>query len=103
MEESEIVALPTILPQTGTPISERVRTLSHPKVDVALAPMKGSSDPSLASWLEKLPESDQEADEYVVLPSNGMITPIVHVPEESSDYAKLINGREVNVNKYLQS
>ena len=57
----------------------------------------------LSFWLSDVPEIDRNRDEYIVLPSNGMITPINVVPNESADYSKLVNGREINVNQYLKS
>ena len=57
----------------------------------------------LAFWLEDLPLADRDRDQYIVLPSNGMITPINTVPENITDYTRLVSGREIDVNKYLRT
>lgn len=58
---------------------------------------------TLASYLENLPKEDQSREKYIILPSNGMITPINTVQESTSDYTKLVSGREIDVNKYLKT
>lgn len=46
---------------------------------------------------------DRDRDEYIILPSNGMITPITSVTDGTSDFTKLVSGREIDINKYLKS
>lgn len=52
--------------------------------------------------LSILPHSDDK-DEfmYIVLPTLGIITPIVFVPEWSSDHTAMTSGKEIDINKYL--
>lgn len=57
----------------------------------------------LSFWLSDVPKVDQSRDEYIVLPSNGMVVPITTAPKESDVYKKLISGREGNINTYLKS
>jgi hypothetical protein len=61
----------------------------------------GESD--LFSYLSNLPEVDRARDAYIVLPSNGMIAPINTVPKNTTDYTRLVSGREIDVNKYLKT
>jgi hypothetical protein len=93
---------PKILPQTGKSILERVKKLVNAKLSLDV-PTFEKGDDSLDSYLKNLPLEDQYRDEYVVLPSNGMITPINTLQNNLPDYKKLISGREIDVNKYLKS
>jgi hypothetical protein len=93
---------PKILPQTGKSILDRVKKLVNAKLSLDV-PKFEKGDDSLDSYLKNLPIEDQYRDEYVVLPSNGMITPINTLEKDLPDYKKLISGREIDVNKYLKT
>jgi LPXTG-site transpeptidase (sortase) family protein len=62
-----------------------------------------NDEDTLESYLLNLPKEDRSRDEYIVLPSNGMITPINTVQDGTPDYKKLVSGREIDVNKYLKT
>jgi uncharacterized repeat protein (TIGR01451 family) len=96
------IKYPKVLPQTGKNILERVKKYFSPKLSVDV-PTFSIGDTTLRSYLSNLPETDRNRDEYIVLPSNGMITPINSVPENTSDYTKLVSGREINVNTHLKT
>lgn len=48
-------------------------------------------------------EQDRYFNEYLVIPSNGLVIPINKVQNDSSDFSGLINFENVNINKYLQN
>ncbi|MFK7779798.1 MAG: sortase, partial [Candidatus Gracilibacteria bacterium] len=101
--KSSIESLPQILLKTGTPISERVGINNDNRVELNAPPMTSSFINDINIWKLKLPEEDRNRGEYIVVPSNGLIVPVNYVPNDSEDYEKLINGREVNVNPYLRT
>lgn len=58
----------------------------------------------LASWIDILPyEQDKDADEYVVIPSLGIITPVNNMEESDETFDSIISGQEFNINPYLHS
>ncbi len=69
------IQYPKILPQTGKNILDRVKKFFNAKLSVD-APTFALGGGTLTSYLENLPVMDRNRDEYIVLPSNGMITPI---------------------------
>ncbi len=53
-------------------------------------------------WTSILPyQEDRNDDMYIVLPTLGLITPVVFVPEWSTDYKNMIGWKEIDINKYL--
>jgi sortase (surface protein transpeptidase) len=56
---------------------------------------------SLAYWTALLPEQDRAGDLYIVMPTLGMISPVILVPEDSADYLAMQGGGEIDINKYL--
>jgi len=44
---------------------------------------------------------DRNEDMYMVMPTLGLITPVVFVPEDSVDFNNMVSGREIDINKYL--
>lgn len=46
-------------------------------------------------------DEDRNDDMYIVLPTLGLITPIVFVPEGTQDHADMSQWREIDINKYL--
>lgn len=45
---------------------------------------------------------DRDADMYLVIPQLGLVTPIQHIPQDSTDRNSMINGSEISINKYLK-
>jgi hypothetical protein len=53
-------------------------------------------------WLDILPYQEDRAEEmYIVMPTLGLISPVVMVPEDTQDFTDMINGREIEINNYL--
>ena len=50
-----------------------------------------------------MPEQDRYADTYLVLPSNGLVMPINTVQTGSQDETALLNGENIDFNKYLRN
>lgn len=100
--------LPNILPKTWSDISLKINTLDKEKIETKLPEwIKSdwlSQNEDLSYWLNKLPyEQDKKENEYIVLPSIGMIVPIKSVENNNSDYDKLINWKEIEFNNYLKN
>lgn len=59
---------------------------------------------SLDYWVDLLEDKqDHSAEMYVVLPTLGLITPVIKVPEWTSDYKEMTGGKEIDINKYLNN
>lgn len=100
--------LPKVLPRTGTQISTRVQTRLDDRVETSLPDttnfrLAGSKNTDIDFWKQVLVQQDRDAQKYIVIPSNGMVVPINEVKEKTSDFDEMINGREIDVNKYLQN
>lgn len=100
---SDLKSTPDLLLKTWTPISERVKTLGDSRVETSAKAMTADYKNDINSWKAKLPEADRNRSEYIVVPSNWLVVPVNYVPTASDDYDSLINWREIDVNKYLQS
>lgn len=62
--------------------------------------LDASSD--VSSWLGVLPyDEDKNADIYIVIPTLGIITPVIVIPKWSADYQNMSKWREININNYL--
>lgn len=106
--KSLLKSLPKILPKTGTNISERMITRKDSRIDTDLPNYKNfklawNKNTDLNHWLQVLPEEDKNKSKYIVLPSNGLVIPVNNIENWSSDFEQMINWREIEVNKYLQS
>lgn len=44
---------------------------------------------------------DRDDDMYLVLPTLGLVTPVVNVPRDSKDFATMVSGKDININQYL--
>lgn len=96
------------LPQTGTPIGERVSTKSSPRIETSLPNadifrLAGDENTDVDHWKQVLPEMDKDAGKYIVVPSNGLVIPINEFAEGSEDFTKMITGREANINEALKT
>jgi uncharacterized repeat protein (TIGR01451 family) len=110
--------LPSVLPQTWTPLDwlleKWVWVSYNPKVETEMydwiypSSIKGyQKNTSLDYWLNRLPttwwyEQDRNADYYIVIPRLWIVTPIVTVSKESSDYTAALKGKTIDVNSWLQ-
>jgi len=106
--DSLLQSLPKVLPQTGTPISQRINTVSSPAITTSLPSpevfrLAWDTNVNLSHWLEVLPDEDRQAKKYIILPSNGLVMPINEFEETSDDFTKMINGREGNINPLLET
>ena len=69
---SSLPALPDLLPQTGTPLLERVRVLQNPALNLTPPSWATpSSREDISFWKDEvLPfDQDRNADQYVVIPT----------------------------------
>lgn len=46
-------------------------------------------------------QEDQDADMYIVLPTLGIVAPIIILSEDSWDYQQMFAWNQININKYL--
>ncbi|MBS9784280.1 sortase [Candidatus Gracilibacteria bacterium] len=79
----------------------------HSTIDVVLPPeetfrMAGKRTKSLEEWKKVLSPKDQNADKYVILPSQGLIVPVISLKEKNPKFQDFINGKEVDINPYLK-
>lgn len=99
-ETDENFKLPSVLPKTGTPLLERTKILKSKIVETSLPNWVLKPDQpgarNLEYWLNKLPyNEDKSAPAYIVLPTVGVISPIVDIPKSDPNRKKLISGREL--------
>lgn len=40
---------------------------------------------------------------YIVIPTTGVVTPVMSIPEDTRDFSILVSGKETNVQPYLQN
>ncbi len=77
------ITYPKTLPQTGKSILSRIKQLINDKLVLDVPKFTKGGDKTgddISFWLGDLPKEDRTRDEYIVLPSNGMIAPINTVP-----------------------
>jgi hypothetical protein len=56
----------------------------------------------ISYWTSILPyPEDRNEDMYLVLPTLGLITPVVGVPRDTPDFDAMVAGKEIDINKYL--
>jgi len=106
--ETSIKQLPAVLPKTGTPIEERVWKIRSSNIVTGLPSsevfrLAGDTNKNVDHWKQVLDERDQDAEKYIVIPSNGLVVPINAFEEDSSDFEAMINGREWNINPALRT
>jgi hypothetical protein len=106
--ESLILDYPTVLPKTWTPILERVSVSPSPYVVTDLPGawifrLAWDTEADLNHWLQVLPLEDIGGSKYIVIPSNGLVIPINSFEKDSSDFDNMINGREADINKPLET
>lgn len=46
----------------------------------------GNAPEDIAYWKSLLPEQDRYEELYIVMPTLGMVSPVIQVPEGSEDY-----------------
>jgi len=84
-----------------------VKTLKSPRIAFEwpewFTPFEIDEAPiDLDYWVNLLPEEkDKAAEMYVVMPTLGLITPVIMVPEGTNDYVNMTTGKEIDINKYL--
>lgn len=90
-----------------TPKEEKgVRVLKSPKLVYEspewFTPFPLEDAPqSLDYRLSILPYESGSAQSYLVIPTLGLITPVIYIPEHSSDYRTMRAGEEIDINLYL--
>jgi len=53
--------------------------------------------------LSILPYNYTKDVSYLVIPTLGLISPIIEVPKQSDDYLAMNIGEEIDINKYLKA
>jgi len=106
--EQKSFAIPKILPKTWTSIEERTFKRNIKKIETELPKkeifrLAWSNNDDLDFWKQVLPKIDQNRDEYLVIPSNGLVIPVNKIPENTSDFSKMISWKEIHVNDYLKT
>ncbi|HMY81035.1 MAG TPA: sortase [Candidatus Absconditabacterales bacterium] len=81
------------------------KVITSPKVDTSIPSwFKPMNSNNLNDWLAILPPElhhYKDANQFMVIPAMGMITPIVEIPSSSSDYLNATKGKNFDYNKYL--
>ena len=108
MEEPVQEELPTKIPLKEVSIIDRAGLTQNPRIETALpAPevfrLAGNLNNDIEYWKQVLVEDDRDANKYIVIPSNGLVVPINEFAEDSSEFDKMINGREVDINTTLET
>lgn len=61
-----------------------------------------SAPENIDYWTNLIPHQEDRNDAmYIVLPTLGMISPVISVPKDSADYTNMAAGKEIDINKYL--
>lgn len=97
--KTEEIIFPKITPKMGTTFSnpsikswmEKLKLIETrlPVHDLRLA---GSKNTDISFWKQVLPEIDKNRDEYIVIPSRGLVIPITKVDKNSTSYQSFISG-----------
>lgn len=113
--ETKIVTFPKRMPRTGYMVSEEIyekagivgknlrKNLITDLPDASTFRLAGSKETHISHWLQVLPESDRNADKYIVIPSQGLVMPINSVNETEKSYSNFIHGKNEDFAKYLQT
>lgn len=65
--------------------------------------LAGSKNTDLAYWLSVLSVSERKADQYIVLPTQGLVMPVNTVSSGSKAYNNFVNGRNEDFLSYLHN
>lgn len=81
------------------------KVYTSPKVDTSIPDwFKPMDSDNLNDWLGIFPSYLQKyktANQFLVIPAMGLITPIVEIDDNSSDYKTALAGKDFNYDKYL--
>ena len=107
-EELSWIDIPIQNPQKDVSIIERAGIIRNPSIETNLPPsevfrLAGSIDNDIHYWKQVLVEEDRNKNKYIVIPSNGLVVPINEFEEDSHEFDKMINGREVDINAVLET
>ena len=105
---TQLQKLPEKIPQTRATISDRVAIEKNPSIETGLPSpevfrLAGSANDDIEYWKQVLVEQDRDANKYIVVPANGLVVPINEFSEDSQEFDKMINGREVDINSALET
>lgn len=115
-EESELAVqaelewekdIPTKIPQKEVSIIDRAWITKNPRIETDLPPaevfrLAGNVNNDIEYWKQVLVEEDRDEKKYIVIPSNGLVVPIKEFAEDSLEFDKMINGREIDINSILE-
>lgn len=92
-----------ILVILGTVFSSFQMCFSYQSLDTVAPDMVPTFSENISDWFNRLPDVDWEKDEYIAIPSIGLIMPINHIPVDSNDYFNFKKWRQININTYLRN
>ena len=85
-------------------VSEKGRkTVETSLPDAKTFRLAGSKNTDLAYWLSVLSVSERKADQYIVLPTQGLVMPVNTVSSGSKAYNNFVNGRNEDFLSYLHN
>jgi uncharacterized repeat protein (TIGR01451 family) len=63
---------------------------------------------TLDDWIARIPQDIRDqidldvVQQWIVVPSLGIVAPVDDIPEDTSDWSNLVNGWDIKVNSYLK-
>ncbi len=108
LAKTQLKKLPAKIPQTRASIGDRVGIEEHPSIETDLPSpevfrLAGDANDDINHWKQVLIEEDRDAYKYIVVPANWLVVPINEFSEDSQEFDKMINGREVDINSALET
>lgn len=99
----------SVLPKMGTTLNEKSKIwaeklkLIDTKIKKEKFRLAGSTNTDLSYWLQVLDEDEKNLDQYIVIPSNGLVMPIINVDENDPAYNNFLNGITEHFYKYASN
>lgn len=109
VKNRSIIQKAPILPKMGTTLNEKSRIwaeklkLIETRIKKEKFRLAGSTNTDLSHWLQVLDEDEKNLDQYIVIPSNGLVMPIINVDENDPAYNNFLNGITEHFYKYASN
>lgn len=100
--------LPTKLLDTGTPvallaakgISVSTNPVVETQMDERIQPVSAelAATMTLDDWIARIPANimdavdEEQVEQWIIIPSLGVVTPVTNIPESNVDWTSLVNG-----------
>lgn len=104
-----VVVMTTSMVVALTPKEQKgVRTLMSPNLEYTspdwLRPASLRNAPiDIDHWMNVLPyPQDRWQQTYLVIPTLGIVVPVQYIPPGTNDFDRMIQGRNIDLNTYLQ-